>query len=365
MHRNNNIFITGSGMACPVGLSAASACAAKRAGLSALENLPYLDNSCEPIVGAMVPGLDWTLPRASRLIELLSQALADLLLGSPDMHWDQVPLLLCLAEPERPGGGSRNAGLVQSIVDHLYDAFGVHFHPTSSRVFPTGHTAGFLALREARRLIQHEQTPACLVCGVDSLLNAATLQWLDEHHRLKTPANRDGLIPGEAAAAVLVQAGPCHSAGGVEVIGIGFGQEQAPILSGEPLLGLGLTAAARSALAEAKLGLHEIDLRLSDVAGELYGFKELPLMEGRLMRVVRKQAQPLWHWAEAIGDTGAAAGIAQLVLADQAFRKGYAPGPRAMGLTSSAEGDRAVSVLRASTVSRFDPPTDGGTNHGL
>ncbi|QLL16147.1 3-oxoacyl-ACP synthase [Pseudomonas chlororaphis subsp. aurantiaca] len=364
MHRNNNIFITSSGMACPVGLSAASACAAKRAGLSALENLPYLDNSCEPIVGAMVPGLDWTLPRASRLNELLSQALADLLHGPPDMPWDQIPLLLCLAEPERPGGGSRNAGLVQSIVNHLYDAFGVHFHPSSSRVFPTGHTAGFLALHEARRLIQQEQVPACLVCGVDSLLNATTLQWLDEHHRLKTPANRDGVIPGEAAAAVLVQAEPWGDTH-AEVIGIGFGQEQASILSGEPLLGLGLTAAARSALAEAKLGLHEIDLRLSDVAGELYGFKELPLMEGRLMRVVRKQAQPLWHWAEAIGDSGAAAGIAQLVLADQAFRKGYAPGTKAMGLTSSVAGSRAATILRAATLSRFSPPKDGGTNHGL
>jgi 3-oxoacyl-[acyl-carrier-protein] synthase-1 len=107
-----------------------------------------------------------------------------------------------------------------------------------------------------------------------------------------------------------------------------------------------MAEAARAALAEAKLGLHEIDWRFSDVTGELYGFKELPLMEGRLMRVVRKQEQPLWHWAESIGDTGAAAGIVQLVAVDDAFRKAYGPGDRVICLTSSAPGERAAAVLR-------------------
>ena len=108
------------------------------------------------------------------------------------------------------------------------------------------------------------------------------------------------------------------------------------------------------ALAEARLGMHEMDVRLSDVTGELYGFKELPLLEGRLMRVVRKEAQPLWHWAEVIGDSGAAAGLAQLILADQAFRKGYAPGRRAICLASSVPGDRAAAVLQDCDGNRVD-----------
>ena len=83
------------------------------------------------------------------------------------------------------------------------------------------------------------------------------------------------------------------------------------------------------------------------MTGELYGFKELPLVEARLMRVVRKQEQPLWHWAEAIGDTGAAAGVAQLVAADEAFRKGYAPGPRMRLHDQRRSGARAAAVLTA------------------
>jgi 3-oxoacyl-[acyl-carrier-protein] synthase I len=336
------MFITATGMVCPVGLTAVSASAAKRAGISALANLPYCDNSGEPIIGGAVTGLDWQLSRTSRLLKLLIRALTDLLNSQLYVEWEQVPLLVCLAEPERPGGG---AALAHSIVERVEEVLSIRFDTKHSRAFPSGHTAAFEALREARYLIQRGGVPACVVCGADSFLNAATLLWLAQHYRLKTPANRDGVIPGEASAAVLVQKIPLPQVR-TEVIGLGFAKEEAPILSEKPLLGRGLATATRSALAEADLGLHEIDVRLSDITGELYGFKELPLVEARVMRVVRKEAQQLWHWAEAIGDSGAAAGLAQLVLADEAFRKGYAPGPRAICFTSSVMGERAVAVLR-------------------
>ena len=338
------MLIVGTGMACPVGLSAASACAAKRAGISAFSNLPFHDLAGETVVGATVPGLDWTASRESRLFELLSMAIADLFGGQPTAQWSEMPLLLCLAEAGRPGASAQVAG---SIVKRLQEQLGVQFNSSKSRTFASGHVAGFVALQEARQLIQRGEVPGCVICGVDSLLDPETLLTLDRQFRLKTAVNRDGLIPGEAAAVVLVQANTSVNTD-TAVIGLGFGLEQAPILSGEPLLGHGLAAAARLALAESKLGLHDMDLRLSDVTGELYGFKELPLVEGRLMRVVRKKAQLLWHWAEAIGDTGAAAGIAQLVLADHAFRNGYATGHRAICLTSSVDGERAAAIVRSS-----------------
>ncbi|MGC5698860.1 3-oxoacyl-ACP synthase [Pseudomonas sp. NFXW11] len=346
----SELFISAVGLTCPVGLCAASACAAKRAGLSALQELGFYDNAGEAIIGAAVPDLELTLAPVVRQTELMLQALGELLQAAPPLDWQQVPLLLCLAEPERPGGNSR--ALAQSIIQALPARLGVAFHPGHSRIFPSGQVAGFNALQEAARLMGQRLAPACVVAGVDSLLNAQTLQWLDQDRRLKTTRNRDGLLPGEGAAAVLVhaqrQADTCLS-----ISGLGLGQEDAPLLSGKPLRANGLTAAARAALAQAGLGLHQIDLRLSDVTGEQYGFKELPLMQARLLRTVRKQDQPLWHWAEAIGDSGAMASIAQLILADQAFRKGYAPGSNALCLASAVGGARAAAVLR-------DIHADGG-----
>ncbi|WP_246211887.1 beta-ketoacyl synthase N-terminal-like domain-containing protein [Pseudomonas spelaei] len=273
----------------------------------------------------------------------MTQALAELIQGAPPLDWTAVPFLLCLAEPERPGVNIR--ALAQSVIQDVSAKLGLHFHPSQSRIIPSGQVAGIQALHEARRLIYETRAPACLVGGVDSLLNASTLQWLDNHRRLKTSTHGDGLFPGEGAAAVLIQAsrqpGTC-----LEISGLGIGQEDAPLLSCKPLRAGGLTTAARTALTEAQLGFHQIDLRLSDVTGEQYGFKEIPLMEARLLRTVRKEDQPLWHWAEAIGDTGAVAGIAQWILADQAFRKGYAPGKNAICLSSALDGARAVAVVR-------------------
>ena len=102
-------------------------------------------------------------------------------------------------------------------------------------------------------------------------------------------------------------------------------------MTDEPLLGVGLTRAADLALTEAGVGMHDIDFRLSDVTGESYGFKEQVLAVNKLLKV-HKEEFPLWHYADAIGDTGAAAGLCQLAIAYQAFVKGYAPGRRAVVL---------------------------------
>ncbi|WP_053144578.1 3-oxoacyl-ACP synthase [Pseudomonas sp. P97.38] len=346
------LFITGTGMVSPVGLCVASACAARRAGLSALSELPFLDNDGEPIIGAAVPTLDLDLPASPRLSKLFMQALAELVQNAPTLAFKEVPLLLCLAEPERPGVDIR--ALAQTILQDLATRLGIQFHPGLSKVIPCGHVAGLRALHEASRLIFDAGVPACVVGGVDSLLNASTLQWLDQHRRLKTSTHVDGLFPGEAAAAVLVQA---HRQADtcLQICGLGFAQEQAPLLSCKPFRAEGLAEAARAALAQSNLGLHQIDLRLSDATGEQFGFKEIPLMEARLWRTVRKEDQPLWHWAQAMGDTGAVAGIAQLILADQALRKGYAPGNTAICLTSALQGARAVAVVRDSRQSGGAP----------
>jgi 3-oxoacyl-[acyl-carrier-protein] synthase-1 len=312
-----------------------------RAGIAMLAELPYSDDRGEPIIGAVVPGLEPRLTRGQRLIEMLCAALTDCLGDKPGLSTERIPLLVGLAEPNRPG----SANLAATVVKAVQEKLGRRFHPQHSRGFAAGHTAGFEALKSAQQLLTDSTIPGCLVCGVDSYINAGALRWLDEHWRLKRETNSNGVIPGEAAAVVFVQATPPdRTKPQVRVSGLGFAVEKAAVLTEEPLLGLGLAEAARSALKEADHGLHEVDFRLSDVTGESYGFKEQALMLGRLMRV-RREELPLWHVADSIGDIGAAAGVAQLVVAQRAFHAGYAPGGRVLCCTSSVPGGRAVAVL--------------------
>jgi 3-oxoacyl-[acyl-carrier-protein] synthase-1 len=335
------MFVIATGMVCPVGLNASAACAALRAGINQFRELPYHDNEDQPIVGAAVPGLAHDLKRGQRLVELLAGAIVDCV-RDVTASWQRVPLLVALAEPNRPGNDPHGAS---AILETVQDKVGIHFHPQLSRVFLQGHTAGFSALRVARELTQDPDVPGCLVCGVDSYINASSLLWLHDNWRLKTEENSDGVIPGEAAASVYVQRRPPQAQPSVAVAGMGFAFEEAGVLTGEPLRGKALAEAARQALAEAGLQMHEVDFRLSDVTGESYGFREQSLAVAGVMRIVR-QDLPLWHCADSIGDTGAAAGLCQLVVAFHAFHKRYSPGTKSICFTSGVQGDRAAVVAQ-------------------
>jgi 3-oxoacyl-[acyl-carrier-protein] synthase-1 len=349
--------IVATGMVCAVGLTAASACAAIRAKVAGFDDLPYVDTTGEPIVGAAVPGLGPNLGRRERLVELLAMALEDCLASGLVKPTGRIPLLVGLAEPGGPGGG---AAWSDAILPEVEARLAARFDPERSAALPRGHVSGFEGLRRAREILTDPAVPACLVCGVDSYVNASSLLWLERHGRLKTLDNSDGVIPGEAAACALVVRPEPEPRDGciARVVGLGFGREEASVMTEEPLLGLGLAAAGRAALAEAGLAMDKIDFRISDVGGESYGFREQTLMLCRLLKEHR-ECTPLWHNAESIGETGAAAGIGQLVVAQQAFRKRYAPGARVLCATSADGGDRAVAVLKRQLPS--EPHASGQT----
>jgi 3-oxoacyl-[acyl-carrier-protein] synthase I len=332
--------IAATGMVCAVGLNAAAACAAIRAGIANFNELPYCDNRGEPIIGAMIQSVDATARRGQRLLKMVTLAVEDCL-GTTTLSTEKIPLLMALPESSRPGN---SADFSTSILKHIQEIMRLQFHPTFSTTVSKGHAAGFEALNTARQILRNRQAPMCLICGVDSFVNASSLLWLDQHSRLKTESNSNGLIPGEAAAAVLVDLENPPPASHIRVAGLGFASETANILSEEPLLGLGLARATKSALADASIQMHDIDFRISDVSGESYGFKEQSLAVGRILRV-RKEEFPLWHCADSIGDVGAAAGICQIVMASCAFSKQYAVGNRTACFTSSVGGERAVAII--------------------
>jgi 3-oxoacyl-[acyl-carrier-protein] synthase I len=339
------MVLTHPGLVCSVGLNAAAACAAMRAGIAGFAELPCRDNTGEPIVGAMVPGLVPTLRRDERLLTLLQMALADCLKSAGLPRTNAIPLLVGLAETGRPGGGDVLAG---ELIPRLGRQLDRAFHRELSRCLPGGHTAAFELLKVARELLQDPAVPACLVAAVDSFVNDSSLAWLEQHGRLKTSDNSDGLIPGEAAAAVIVQRAveeqtPAASA---RIAGMGFAFESASVMNEEPLRGLGLAAATKSALVEAAIEMHEVDFRLSDVTGESYGFKEQALALSRLMRQ-RREELPLWHAADSIGDSGAAAGLCHFIVAMAAWGKKYGPGSTAACFGSAVPGARAAVILRS------------------
>lgn len=212
-------------------------------------------------------------------------------------------------------------------------------------VISMGSVAAFTAIDRAREFLADGRAPGCLIAAVDTLIDPETLRWLTRAKRLRSSAQSDGIVPSEGACVALLSR-RAWTPSSLCVRGLGFAVETATVLNNEPLLGRGMTAAVRAALDTAGVSMHEVDFRLSDVAGESYAFEELVLAQTRLGSRTR-DSQDLWHPAEFIGDCGAVAGLIQLAWAEQAFARGYAPGPVALLHGSTAAGARAAAVVGA------------------
>jgi 3-oxoacyl-[acyl-carrier-protein] synthase-1 len=319
------------GMACPLGLTAPSAYAAIRAGLDRFRELPYRDDDGEPLRGSALSLLGTTTQASQRWTALLRLALADALQGSPASA-AEAPVLLALPEQVEVDALDLSSLLGPNLKER-------------AQIFVGGPCAGYLALHTARDLLHEGRASLVVVAAADSLIGARRLLEWSRQKRLLTEKNSDGVIPGEAAAAMVLVRRTAKPLG--RVLGIGFGKEPGLLSNDVPLRGQGIVSAARAALAECRLELHDVDLRLSDAAGESYHFKEQVLAVSRLLRQ-NKDSFPLWRAAAHLGHTGSAAGLCNLVIALSAARAGRFPGQRAIAYAGDDGGDRAALVLEPS-----------------
>ena len=267
----------------------------------------------------------------------MSESLAHL----PAEKRTYLPLCVCIAEKDRNG---RPEDLEKFIVTELEDECGIRFSREHTLVLSVGRVGGLVALEKARALMAGSGVTRVLVAGVDSLLVARSLGWLQDADRLLTPDNSNGLIPGEAAGCVLLERN-APDAGAIVCTGVGLAEEHVTIYSDEPFRAEGLSLAVSSALAEAGIDLSECGVRLSDLSGEHYYFREAALTVSRLLR--REGCRELWHPSECIGEVGAAIGPILLGYAAVAARKGFLPGPHVLVQSSGDAGWRAAACLSA------------------
>jgi len=332
------VSVIASGMVTAVGLNAPSSCAAIRCAIDNFSETRFMDSGGEWIIGAQVP-LEQPWRGLPKLVHMAAPAIRECLAHIGNARPEMIPLLLCVAEKERPG---RLGGVDDQLFHDIEAELGVRFN-SSSGVIARGRVAGALALGEARRLIYEERVPLCIVAGTDSYLVASTLDAYQKADRLLTSQNSNGFIPGEAGAAVLI--GPPGHGREPELLctGFGMGKEKATIDSEEPLRADGLVEAFRAAFAEAGQTIDDLDYRLTDSNGEQYWFKEAALAMTRTLRA-RKERFQIWHPADCIGETGAAVGPCTLGIALAASRKRYSPGPGILFHFGAEDGERSALV---------------------
>src|SRR4030095_3941860 len=328
-----------TGLVTSVGRSAPATCAAIRSKLTNPTETRFIDKAGERIVGHAV-ALDQSLRGLGKLAYMAAMVADECLIDVPRETCERIPVLLCVAERDRPG---RLDGLDDRFLIEVCALLnGARFSP-DSRVVPHGRVSVAVALLHARQLLYRSPAPAVLIVAADSLLTWPTLKTFEEHERLLANRNSNGFVPGEAASALLVS----RSAAGphLEIVGLGFATEPATIEKEEPLRGIGLSLAIDQALQDAGCEMHNMDFRITDISGEQYYFKEAAIATSRTLKQ-RKEEFDIWQPAECIGEVGSAIGPAMLAVAEASGRKAYAPGPAMLVHGANDDGQRAAIVAR-------------------
>lgn len=332
------VAIHRTGLVTSVGLTAPSSCAAFRAKVSNPTETRFIDSSGEWIMAHQV-ALEQPWRGLTKLAKMASLAIDEALDGIPKTEWLRLPLILCVAEKERPG---RMAGLDGELFLKIEDELGVRFSPQSA-IVTQGRVGVAVALLQARTLIDHGKLSRVLIVATDSLLSWPTLSHYERCTRLLTAQNSNGFMPGEGAGALLVGP-PAGVSGELVCTGIGFAREAAHIDSEEPLRADGLSQAVKSALADAGCEMHDMDFRITDNSGEQYYFKEAALALSRTLRK-RKEEFDIWHPAECTGEVGATSGVSIVTAAQAACDKHYTKGPSVLAHMANDAGQRAALSL--------------------
>jgi len=329
--------IAATGMVTSVGLHAMACCAAIRAKLARPTQSRFISRSGQWRMVHEVP-LPGHLRGAGKLARMAAMAAAECLHGLPPPTEGTLAMILCVSERGRRG---RWDDLEDRVFLGIERELSTRFSP-DSLVVAQGRTGVAVAMDRARGLVHERGHSQVLIVAADTMLSGATLGALERDGRLLDDGQSNGFMPGEAAAAFLVSAPTGRSA--LLCRGIGFGREAATVVSEQPLRGDGLVQAIRATLQDSQCSMGEVDLRLADLSGEQYYFKEASLALTRVLRE-RREVLDIWHPAECIGETGAAVGAVLVGVARSAMFGACCPGRTILCHLSDDDGRRAALLL--------------------
>ncbi len=351
------LVVTGIGMCTSVGNDAVQSASAVRAGLSRFALWEAMGVSFEEEIGILAAAMPEDFgdsPWAAKAIDLVPAPIHEALwnarlydLSAVRSRNPRLRVGAYIATPyrDRPG-----------VSDDVFRLFTVEArqhciapaHADAVQLFSCDHAAGITALAQAARELAEHKVDVAVVGGFDSLLHAEYLRWLWQAGRLKLPTRADGLIPGEAAAMVIVERAidaqrrkvPALARLGLATLD----RETIPIGCDHPIRSEAASRAVKAALAGAGAG-PSVDQVYMDMSGERWRALEWALVETRCSAKLAKGWQ-LWHPADCLGDIGAATSLVHLALAVRGFARGY--GGRAVLLSAASHGgERAAMTIYA------------------
>lgn len=334
------LAITGVGVRTPVGPGVRETLLSVRAKFNVFQESFVVDRTGERLVVSGIPPLRPGVGEDARLLGLglpaLSEALEEVVVTWPPRH--RVGLVLVTPGPgERPGRWRFS----EKVVASLAQALPRDRRTPSPWLVPGGHTGWAEALEHAARWLRDGTVDACVLGAVDTLCTPGTLEYLDGHHRVRNAFQEEGLVPGEAAAFLVLE--PMRRGAPSLARLASWAQAARLPTETQPLPGAILTRAVRECLRRAALREATPSWLLSDMGGAKDEALEVVFARFRALPGQASEAL-LLHPAESLGDVGAATGPLLLALATLGLRNGTR-GP--MLMTTRRPGMGAAALVQS------------------
>lgn len=338
------LAITGIGARTPVGTCARETFFSVRAKLNAFRESFVIDRTGEHAVVSAIPPIHPQVGEEARLLELGPAALAEALKGVSEPWPPHYRVGLVLVTPEardRPVHWNFPSTVVQALAALLPQS-----KSSPGPLFISGgHTGWARALEQICLLLRQGQADACILGAVDTLCSPRTLEHFDRQRQLRNELEEEGLVPGEAAAFLVLEPLRPHHRGHA-MAHLAAWAEGGPLPDEKnPLPGAILTRATRECLRRAAYRDETPGLILSDMGGAKHEALEVAFARFRAFRNQASSAL-LLHPAESLGDVGAATGPLLMVLATLCHLHGNVSQGDALLTTNTRTGCSAVCLVR-------------------
>jgi 3-oxoacyl-[acyl-carrier-protein] synthase-1 len=338
------VCIIGQGQVSALGANADLALAASAVGLSRVQLCP-LELGDDEVVDVTVARLESGVEGEAasllgRMILLVSECLAGI--DGRNIQ-GPAPIRAWLALPAPCSWLPENA---PTILTNVLSEAAAPLRIGSTVTLRMDHAGGLMGIALAATAIANDEVEFALVGAVDSQVDTQTLKALHDEQRLLRDGVPGGLVPGEAAACVLLCSPRVQKHLKLPslgcVVGVGLADEANPVGSQLPCVGRGLTTAVRDAIASLPAPARVTDLYV-DLNGERHRTDDwaftVPRINNRLEDPSRLFSPTVAH-----GDLGAATGPGLLLSAIAMAAQGQAHGDWSL-IWACARGKERAALL--------------------